>query len=393
MKMAEPPAEPSTAEESPPVPNPGDDSLVEKAPVTSGDIAAETTVTENGLPDPESAPHEMSNDGKTHDGEKSKVENVPNVEDNGDKSENVQDNSVKQEDDKVDTSVKEIPEANTRNDALDVKPSETPAENGMDTSTSNGDNKTDQSDAKTESEVVKTEDETETSKTVTKDNQVESNEEHIEDKNNEEDISGLNEEQLRERCDSLQTKYSAAELQLDSLREQNDELRTKLQKMEEQSNKPEGSLSKSSSTNSLREKARQRDGFRVQADYLAHELSQQQDTEKYLREKVAEILEEKEESERKLKDLQLKLKRFVKDDQAKDDRLAKLEGELREVAQEIQLLESYLDEETLQKVRRNRSSSQRSAAGQNGEVGATQSAEKYQTSSSPTPQSKTCIIL
>ena len=198
----------------------------------------------------------------------------------------------------------------------------------------------------------------------------------------EEDISRLTKKQLKERYENLQTKYTASELQLDALREQNAEFIAKMTTLEEELQK---AGSKSSSAVDMREKARQRDGLRVQADYLARELSQVQDTEKYLREKVAELLEEKEESERRVKDLQLRLKRFVKDDQAKDERVAKLETEIREISQEVQQLEAYVDDETLQKVRRSRSNTERS--GQNGEAGGAAR------SASPAPQSKTCVIL
>lgn len=190
------------------------------------------------------------------------------------------------------------------------------------------------------------------------------------------DISTLNEDQLRERYEVLRTKHVT---ELNSLRDQNAELRAKIQRLEDE---------KLLSSPTTDDKTRQRDGLRVQADYLANELSQTQDTEKYLREKLAEVLEEKAESERKVKDLQLRLKRFIKDDMAKDERVARLEAELREISQEVQQMETYLDEESLRKVQDQRKSSDRTA-GQNGAAGG----GARPGGASPTPQSKACVIL
>ncbi|XP_071810466.1 uncharacterized protein [Asterias amurensis] len=173
---------------------------------------------------------------------------------------------------------------------------------------------------------------------------------------------------------TFEEKYSAAQRDIQELRALNVEIQQRLDKSEAESK----DRKRQSSVDN-------KEGMKVQSDYLARELSQQQDTEKYLREKLAETLEEKEESERKCKDLQLRLKRFAKDDQAKDERMKKLESDLRDISQEVQTLEEHFDEETLKTIRESK--------GTNATNGQTTTARTQQKQETPVPQSKTCTIL
>ncbi|XP_030856045.1 probable serine/threonine-protein kinase kinX [Strongylocentrotus purpuratus] len=160
--------------------------------------------------------------------------------------------------------------------------------------------------------------------------------------------------------------------ELDSVKLENERLKKRVKELEDEIDR-------------IREG--RKEGMKVQADYLARELSQTQDTEKYLREKLAEVLQEKEDSERRVKDMQLRLKRFAKDDQAKDARLAKMEKELREITHEVQILENMLDADTLRSVQE-----QRASGKVNGPSGAGTGTNKG-TAQPPPPQSKTCVIL
>eukprot|EP00057_Strongylocentrotus_purpuratus_P015598 XP_011670072.1 PREDICTED: FK506-binding protein 5 [Strongylocentrotus purpuratus] len=158
--------------------------------------------------------------------------------------------------------------------------------------------------------------------------------------------------------------------ELDSVKLENERLKKRVKELEDEIDR-------------IREG--RKEGMKVQADYLARELSQTQDTEKYLREKLAEVLQEKEDSERRVKDMQLRLKRFAKDDQAKDARLAKMQKELREITHEVQILENMLDADTLRSVQE-----QRASGKVNGPSGAGTGTNKG-TAQPPPPQSKTWI--
>ncbi|XP_022095936.1 enolase-phosphatase E1-like [Acanthaster planci] len=182
-------------------------------------------------------------------------------------------------------------------------------------------------------------------------------------------------EPAEEGLTGYELKYRAAQKDIEELRAMNVEIQQRLAKSEEEARERK-----------QRANAESKDGMKVQADYLARELSQQQDTEKFLRQKLAEVLEEKEESERKCKDLQLRLKRFVKDDQAKDERMIKMEGELREISREVEVLEDHLDQETLAKIKAGRDS-----RATNGEATTTRTQDKK--TETPAPKSKTCVIL
>ena len=62
--------------------------------------------------------------------------------------------------------------------------------------------------------------------------------------------------------------------EMDTLKAENEKLRERVKEVEEELD---------------RMRDGRKEGMKVQAEYLARELSQQQDTEKYLREKLAEV--------------------------------------------------------------------------------------------------------
>lgn len=217
--------------------------------------------------------------------------------------------------------------------------------------------------------------------------------------NSEEKIGGEADKKNREEqekeeppmnYEELVTKYHATELQLDGLRDENRELEDKIRNLERQI--------KEFNEGREQDKLKQRDGYMVQADFLARELSQTQDAEKFLKEKVAELLEEKEESEKKVRDLQLRLKRFSKDDKVKDERIAKMESELKEITEEVQELETYLDEETKVKIRAKRSSTRGSTVSAGNSHTKVTDMNKMNTNRShrdpePVQRSRTCTII
>ena len=49
-------------------------------------------------------------------------------------------------------------------------------------------------------------------------------------------------------------------------------------------------------------------------------------------------------AERKIKDLQLRLKRFAKDDKAKDDRIFQMEKELRDLSDKLNTMTDMMDQ-------------------------------------------------
>ena len=67
-------------------------------------------------------------------------------------------------------------------------------------------------------------------------------------------------------------------------------------------------------------------------------------TDSELRQKLAETQRDLETADRKVKDLQLRLKRFVKDDQVKDEKIAQMEKEKREFAESLSKLEELVAE-------------------------------------------------
>ncbi|XP_028398118.1 uncharacterized protein DDB_G0290685-like isoform X2 [Dendronephthya gigantea] len=82
--------------------------------------------------------------------------------------------------------------------------------------------------------------------------------------------------------------------------------------------------------------------YRVQTDYLTRQVIAKQEKEMYLEEKLNETTRDLEVAERKVKDLQLRLKRFVKDDEAKDQKMRQMEREYKELTDQMQRIEDSL---------------------------------------------------
>jgi len=68
------------------------------------------------------------------------------------------------------------------------------------------------------------------------------------------------------------------------------------------------------------------------------------DSDSYLKQKLGETERELDAAERKVKDLQLRLKRFAKDDQIKDEKIFQMEREVKELSDHIKKLEQSLAE-------------------------------------------------
>lgn len=66
------------------------------------------------------------------------------------------------------------------------------------------------------------------------------------------------------------------------------------------------------------------------------------DSDSYLKQKLAETERELDTAERKVKDLQLRLKRFAKDDQLKDEKISQMEKEAKEMSDHVKKLEQSL---------------------------------------------------
>lgn len=66
------------------------------------------------------------------------------------------------------------------------------------------------------------------------------------------------------------------------------------------------------------------------------------DSDSYLKQKLAETERELDTAERKVKDLQLRLKRFAKDDQIKDEKISQMEKEVKELSDHTRKLEESL---------------------------------------------------
>ena len=79
---------------------------------------------------------------------------------------------------------------------------------------------------------------------------------------------------------------------------------------------------------------------------LIHFLSDSlaSDSDSYLKQKLGETERELDSAERKVKDLQLRLKRFAKDDQIKDEKIFQMEREVKELSEHIKKLEQSLAE-------------------------------------------------
>ena len=72
------------------------------------------------------------------------------------------------------------------------------------------------------------------------------------------------------------------------------------------------------------------------------------DSDSYLKQKLAETERELDAAERKVKDLQLRLKRFAKDDQIKDEKISQMERELKELSDSNKKLEHSLAESKIE---------------------------------------------
>ncbi|XP_046840453.1 uncharacterized protein LOC124434610 [Xenia sp. Carnegie-2017] len=83
--------------------------------------------------------------------------------------------------------------------------------------------------------------------------------------------------------------------------------------------------------------------YRVQTDYLTRQLITKRENETHLEEKLAEANRDRELAEQKVKDLQLRLKRFAKDDEAKDQKMRQMEREYKELENQMQRIEESLD--------------------------------------------------
>lgn len=81
-------------------------------------------------------------------------------------------------------------------------------------------------------------------------------------------------------------------------------------------------------------------------EHLIHFFSDSlaSDSDSYLKQKLGETERELDAAERKVKDLQLRLKRFAKDDQVKDEKIFQMEREVKELSDHIKKLEQSLAE-------------------------------------------------
>ncbi|XP_070558664.1 golgin subfamily A member 6-like protein 25 [Ptychodera flava] len=186
-------------------------------------------------------------------------------------------------------------------------------------------------------------------------------------------------EELKSTKESLETELLELKEKTNAQAETIKTLEEKLQKCESESG--------SSSVSDIKEKAKQTDGLKVQADYLTRQVLQTQESETYLRQRLAEALEAQEESERKMKDLQVRLKRFIKDDQTKDERIMKMEQELKDITQQVEELEKYVDADQVQRIRKEAGSSISSMNGRGSNL-----SQMSKLDDSPT-KSKVCTIL
>ena len=73
-------------------------------------------------------------------------------------------------------------------------------------------------------------------------------------------------------------------------------------------------------------------------------MKEGRESELYLRQKLEQKDHELETAERKVNDLQLRLKRFVKDDKAKDERILLMERELRDLNDKFSSLSEMVDQ-------------------------------------------------
>ncbi|XP_006814795.1 uncharacterized protein LOC102802738 [Saccoglossus kowalevskii] len=192
-------------------------------------------------------------------------------------------------------------------------------------------------------------------------------------------------DQSKKEFDTLKEKHSMVQSELEAQSGKITDLNVTIQRLKEQI---DGGASKSSSGTDLREKAKQTDGLQIQAEFLTRQVVDTRENERYLREQVSEAMEAREESERKMKDLQVRLKRFIKDDQTKDERILRMELELKEITQQVDELEKYVDQEQLKRIR---SGSPVSNGGQKSTT--SEKSKELSEKPSSSQQSKSCEIL
>ena len=75
---------------------------------------------------------------------------------------------------------------------------------------------------------------------------------------------------------------------------------------------------------------------------MTRQVIAKQEKEIYLQEKLEETNRDLEIAERKVKDLQLRLKRFTKDDEAKDHKMRQMEKEYKDLSDQMQRIEESL---------------------------------------------------
>lgn len=73
------------------------------------------------------------------------------------------------------------------------------------------------------------------------------------------------------------------------------------------------------------------------------------DSDSYLKQKLAETERDLDTAERKVKDLQLRLKRFAKDDQIKDEKIFHMEKEVKELSEHVKRLERSMEDSKTEK--------------------------------------------
>jgi len=79
-------------------------------------------------------------------------------------------------------------------------------------------------------------------------------------------------------------------------------------------------------------------------EYLARQIKEGRESEGYLKQKLQEKERDLETADRKVKDLQLRLKRFAKDDQAKDYRIMQIEKENRDLVDKLNTMAEMMDQ-------------------------------------------------
>ena len=114
-------------------------------------------------------------------------------------------------------------------------------------------------------------------------------------------------------------------------------------------------------------------------EFLTRKLQDGLESEGYVRQQLSDKERDLDASERKVKDLQLRLKRFAKDDQAKDERIAEMEKEFKDLSEKLQSMEEMVNKQ--------RSEQNNSAPGRTANGNAQHSNGNVQ------QNSRTCVLL